>query len=210
MSPETPRPLILTTNPRLDAAVQEGWDTWSAAARSAGGAATVTWLRQRLRATAGDELNGLVTAVLTEPSTEIGLYALIDLAEQAEGELVLADTLWEGVLAGGEANGDPDVIAEATAQLAAIAEAHGDLLAAAEYHLFFLNWRRQAGHASDPEMVETAFDEVIRLAGADGAPREAAVFAFRQAEFTRLLDAEDERAFAGDWEAEPAPYQGWT
>jgi hypothetical protein len=102
------------------------------------------------------------------------------------------------------------VIAEATTRLAAIAEAQGDPLAAAEFYIDFLNWRRLPGHASDPEALETAFDEIVRLATLDGAQKAAALFAYRQATYTRLLDAEDDRAVEGDWEKDPAPYESWA
>ncbi len=137
--------------------------------------------------------------------------ALIELAELAEAvDDLVADTLWEGVLAAGREGADPDVLFEAATRLAAIAEGHGDPLAAAEYLLEFLNWRRQPGHASDPEQVEAAFDGVVRLAELDGAQKEAALFGSRQARYTRLLEAEDERAVEGDWEAEATPYAGWA
>ena len=136
-------------------------------------------------------------------------FALAELAEETEDDL-LADTLWEGVLDRARDVMDGDLIAEATRRLAAVAERHGDPLAAAEFFIEFLNWRRQSEHASDPEDVEVAFDEIVRLATADGAQQAAAQFAYRQVGFTKLLEADDPRAVEGDWEAEALPYQTWA
>ena len=209
---DRPTPLVLTTNPRLDAAVQAGWEPWVDAARAAGVGPVAAWLANRAGdATAAIELRPAVAAALGG-AAEQAAEALAELAELAEGsDDVLADTLWEGVLAAGRAAEDADALFEATVRLAALAEGHGDLLAAAEYWIGFLNWRREEGHASDPEQVETAFDEVVRLAELDGAQKEAALFGFRQAGYTRLLEAEDERSTAGDWEtAGTGPYKGWA
>ena len=206
------RPLTLTTNPRLDAAAQAGWEAWAAAAREAGAAAVAGWLARR----AGDaDLRGealpAVEAVLAAGEPDEAVAARAELAELAEAiDDLLADTLWEGVLAAAREAEDGDAVAEATGRLAAIAEANGDPLAAAEFHVEFLNWRRQPEHSSDPEDVEVAFDEIVRLATADGAQQAAAQYAFRQVGFTKLLDADDPRAVEGDWEAEALPYQTWA
>ena len=103
--------------------------------------------------------------------------------------------------------GDGDLIAEATRRLAALAERNGDPLAAAEFFIEFLNWRRQPEHSSDPEDVEVAFDEIVRLATADGAQQAAAQYAYRQVGFTKLLDADDPRAVEGDWESDSLAYR---
>jgi acyl-CoA synthetase (AMP-forming)/AMP-acid ligase II len=137
--------------------------------------------------------------------------ARAELAELVEGEDDLtADTLWEGVLAHARDTDDPDLMVEAIAHLAEIAEAHGDPLAAAEFQIEFLNWRRQPGHASDADAVLDAFDEVVRLARLDGDPKAAALYEFRQASFARLAEADDERAYQGDWERDPKPYESWS
>ncbi len=210
--PNSASPLTLTVSPKLDAAVQAGWEAWECVAREVGAETVAGWLGRR----SGDpklsrEALPVVLAALAPEGVEERAEALVELAELAEtvDELV-ADTLWEGVLALGREAADPDVLFEAATRLAAMAEAHGDPLAAAEYLLEFLNWRRQSGHASDPEQVEAAFDGVVRLAELDGAQKEAAIFAFRQAHYTRLLEAEDERAVEGDWEVDAAPYAGWA
>lgn len=205
-------PLTLTVDPRLDAAVQAGWEAWQAAARAAGAERVASWLTNRV----GDpgfrrEALPVVAAFLDAEEVGERAEAALELAELAEAaDDLVVDTLWEGVLAAGREAEDADLIVEATGRLAAIAEGYGDLLAAAEYHLDFLNWRRQDGHVGDPEQVETAFEEVVRLAEADGARKEAALFGYRHARFARLVDAEDERAVAGDWEEDPAPYASWA
>jgi hypothetical protein len=137
------------------------------------------------------------------------LFALAELAEET-GDDLLADTLWEGVLDRGRAAGDGDLIAEASRRLSGLAGRLGDPIAAAEFLIDFLNWRRQPGHASDPEDVETAFEEIVRLAEADGAQRAAAEYAYRQVGFTRLLDTDDPRAVEGDWEPDSAAYESWA
>jgi hypothetical protein len=134
---------------------------------------------------------------------------LAELAEEIDDPL-LADTFWEGALAAGQDAADPELVVEATTRLATIAESHGDPLAAAEYFIDFLNWRRQPGHVSDAEDVAIAFDQIIRLAHQDGAKKEAALFEYRQARYTRLLETEDERTVMGDWEVEATPYTGWS
>jgi hypothetical protein len=204
--------LSFTPNPKLDAALQSGWEAWEAAARGAGADRVAVWLAHRLvnPALRADLRETVETALSAEDGDERAL-ALSEIAEIAEGhDDLLADTLWEGVLATGLDVEDPDLLYEATSHLAAIAEDHGDPLAAAEYFIDFLNWRRQPDHGSDPEQVETAFEEVIRLANLDGDRRAAALFEYRQAQFTRLAETDDERASLGDWEADGAPYASWA
>ncbi len=205
------QPLSLTLSPKLDAALLAGWEAWEVAARAEGADRVAAWLARRLEelpATA--ELVEPIAALLGAEDDEHRAIARAELAELVEGDDLLADTLWEGVLADGLETADPDLIFEATSRLAALAEEHGDPLAAAEYAIDFLNWRRQPEHASDVEAVETAFDEIVRLARLDGDQRAAALYEYRQAGFTRLAEAEDERATAGDWESQPAPYQSWA
>jgi hypothetical protein len=103
-----------------------------------------------------------------------------------------------------------DLVAEATRRLAALAERLDDPLAAAEFFIGFLNWRRQPGHAADPEDVLDAFDEIARLAVVDGAQKAAAEYSYHQVGFARLLDAEDPRAVEGDWEVDPRPFESWA
>jgi len=157
------------------------------------------------------DLRDHMDALLTAEDPDEATFARAELAELVEeADDALADTLWEGVLDRGYETDDSDLIFEATSHLAAIAEDHDDPLAAAEYFIDFLNWRRRPGSVSDTESVETAFDEVIRLAEADGQPKEAALYEFRQVAFTRLADAEADQATAGDWETDSAPYASWS
>lgn len=208
----TLHPLNLTRSPRLDNALRFGWESFSRTLAAAGGADAAAWLAGRL----GDEdlasvAEPLFAAAIGDDPEDVGeaLFALAELAEDAEDDL-LADTLWEGVLAKGQSSADGDLIAEATRRLAALAERNGDPLAAAEFHIEFLNWRREPEHASDPEDVEQAFDEIIRLAESDGAPRAAAEYTYRQAEFTKLLDGDDPHAVEGNWDGRTGPYASWA
>lgn len=210
--PDAGQPIALTADPKLDAALSRGWEEWEQAAKGAGIGTVAVWLALRL----GDlsrkrELLQPVRSLLEAEDDEDRVLARAELAELVEEEDdALADTLWEGVLAHGLATEDGDTIAEATTHLASIAEAHGDPLAAAEYHLEFLNWRRQDANMSDPDEVETAMEEVVRLARLDGAQRFAALFEFRLAAFVRLVEGEDDRATEGDWEGNSEPYQSWN
>ncbi len=214
MSTPTPgpgQPIGLTANPKLDAALGRGWEDWEQTARAAGVGTVAGWLALRL----GDlgrkrELLQPIASLLEASDEEERAVARAELAELVEEEDdAFADTLWEGVLAHGRSSEDGDTIAEATTRLAAIAEAHGDPLAAGEYHLEFLNWRRQDSHVTDPDAVENAMEEVIRLARLDGEQRFAALFEYKLAAFVRLVEEEDDRAAEGDWERDPAPYQSW-
>jgi len=204
-------PIAFTLSPRLDASLAEGWEAWESAARAAGAAAVAGWIAQRLgQPQLKAELQPDVEAFLDAGDPEERALAIADLAEIVEGhDDVLADALWEALLALGFEQEDPDTITEAISHLAAIAEEHGDALAAAEYHVDFLNWRRQEGHSSDPEAVADAFDEIVRLAGADGNPQAVAIWEYRLATFIRLEEAGDERASAGDWEQSPIAFESW-
>lgn len=206
------QPLTLTTNPKLDAALNAGWEAWEAAAGQAGAATVAGWLARRAGdLEARDELVGPVLALLTAEDGEERGAARADLAEVVgDDDDPVADMLWEGVHAAGRDADDAEVLFEATTHLAAIAEAHGDPLAAAEYFLEFLNWRREAGHVADPDAVLSAFDEVIRLARLDGDQKAAALFEYRQVGFARLIEAEDDRATEGDWEKDATPYASWA
>ena len=205
-------PLRLTRSPRLDNALRLGWESFSRTLAAAGPQDAARWLSAR---TGDPELaevaEPLLAAALGADPDEAAdaLFGLAELAEETEDDL-LADTLWEGVLDRAREFGDGDLFAEATRRLAAVAERHGDPLAAAEFFIEFLNWRRQPEHAADPEDVEVAFDEIVRLATADGAQQAAARYAYRQVQFTKLLDADDPRAVEGDWEIDALPYQTWA
>jgi hypothetical protein len=207
-----PSPLRLTRSPRLDNALRLGWESFSRTLAAAGPQEAARWLSAR---TGDPELTEiaepLLAAALGDDPDESAdaLFGLAELAEETEDEL-LADTLWEGVLDLSRGAADGDLMAEATRRLSALAERNGDPLAAAEFFIDFLNWRRQPGHSSDPEDVEVAFHETVRLANADGAQQAAAQYAYRQVGFTKLLDADDPRAVEGDWESDSLPYQPWS
>lgn len=202
----------LTRSPRLDNALRLGWESFSRTLAVAGPEEAARWLSAR---TGDPELAEVAEALLVsalggDPDESAdALFGLAELADETEDDL-LADTLWEGVLDRSRSAVDGELMAEATRRLSAIAERNGDPLAAAEFFIEFLNWRRQPEHSSDPEDVEVAFDEVIRLATADGAQQAAAQYGYRQVGFTKLLDADDPRAVEGNWEADSAPYQAWS
>jgi hypothetical protein len=207
-----PSPLVLTRSPRLDNALRMGWSSFARTMAAAGAADAARWLAARVEdADVAEVAEPLFEAAIGEDLEESAeaLSALAELAEET-GDDLLSDTLWEGVLEQGRRIADGDLMAEATRRLASLAERLGDPLAAAEFQIGFLNWRREPEHSSDPEDVELAFDEIVRLAEADGAPKAAAEYAFRQVGFTRVLDADDPRAVEGDWEAQPEPYQSWA
>ncbi|HET7093576.1 MAG TPA: hypothetical protein VFI22_08870 [Thermomicrobiales bacterium] len=211
---DSTNPLTFTRNPKLDFALLFGWERWIAAARAAGADAVAAWLAARAQdadlATTAREFLAPVLADQSEAEERFdGLVSLAELAEELEDDR-LADAFWEGALDEGLDAGDPDAIVEATARLAALAERNGDPLAAAEYWIAFLNWRREPGHSSDPEQVEDAFDEIVRLAEQDGARREAAIWANRQVAFARLAEDDDERAIAGDWTGGAGGWSGWA
>jgi hypothetical protein len=205
-------PLSLTLSPKLDAALAGGWAAWETAARAAGLDRVVAWAGQRTGGEVpNDDLRDFLAALLEADDPDDAAFARAELAELLEEcDDALADALWEGVLERGLETGDPELNFEATSHLAAIAEDVGDPLAAAEYFIDFLNWRRSPVGVSEPEAVQTAFDEIVRLAEQDGEPKIAAVYAFRQVNYTKLTDADDERATTGDWEAEGAPYASWS
>ena len=199
-------------NPRLDAAMAAGYDSWESVIREIGSARSVAWASQR----AGDDvpkddLRDNSPALSDAEDTKAATFARAELAELVEeNDDELADLLWERVLQRGRATDDPDLIFESSSHLAGIAEDMGELLAAAEYFVDFLNWRRQPSSVSEPEAVQMAFDEVIRLAELDGEPRIAAVYSFRQVQYTKLVDSEAEQATSGDWEKDRAPYASWS
>jgi hypothetical protein len=202
----------LTRSPRLDNALRLGWESFSRTLAAAGPRDAARWLSARTGDPQLAEVaEPLLTSALGRDPDEAAdaLFGLAELAEETEDEL-LADTLWEGVLDRARVIGEGDLVAEATRRLAALAERNGDPLAAAEFFIEFLNWRRQPGNSSDPEDVEVAFDEIVRLATADGAQQAAAQYAYRQVGFTKLLDADDPRAVDGDWESDAPAYQSWA
>lgn len=205
-------PLVLSVSPKLDTAARNGWSAWEASAREAGSATVAGWLAHRIEDPGfAIHARAMIEALLTETDPDALVDVRLELAEfldEADDEL--AETLWDGVLEAATMAAHGDALAEASGRLAAIAEEEGDLLGAAERYIDFLNWRRQLDHASDPDAVENAFEEIMRLATADGDARAAALFSYRRASFTRVLDAADDRALAGDWERDAAPFTSWA
>lgn len=205
-------PITFTLDPRLDQAVTESAEAWEAVARAAGVKRTAAWLAQRLRDPQGlPDIAAAIDNLLAAEEGDDLIQTRAELAELMEGsDDPIVERLWESIRDYAIEQDDGETLASATAQLAAIAENQGDLLGAAEHHLAFLNWRREPGRASDPEDVQTSFDEVVRLAELDGEPQAAAMYSFRQARFGRLADAEDERTVEGDWETTTEPYASWS
>jgi hypothetical protein len=202
----------VTRSPRLDTALRLGWGPFARTLAAAGPADAARWLAARTDdPEVIDVAEQLFAAAASDDPEEAGdaFFALAELAEET-GDDLLADTLWEGALESAREMGDGDLVAEATRRLAGLAERLGDPLAAAEFYIGFLNWRREPGHSSDPEDVEFAFDEIVRLAEVDGAPKAAAEYAYRQVGFTRVLDADDPRSVEGDWESVPHPFESWA
>ena len=204
-------PLQLTRNPRLDNALRFGWDSFSRTLAASGAEEAARWLAARVDdPELADVAEPLLESSISADPEESGeaLFALAELAEET-GDDLLADTLWEGVLARARDALDGDLVIEATRRLAALAERLGDPLAAAEFFIAFLNWRREDGHAADPDDVLDAFDEIVRLAGVDGSRKAAAEYEYRQAGFARVLEAEDPRAVEGNWDPGRPAYEAW-
>jgi hypothetical protein len=170
-----------------------------------------TWLLNRT----GDEiepadLDVALAAWFAAESAEARAIARIELAELiADADEATTELLWEASLRDGYEHADAELAFDAVANLARIAEESGDPLAAAEYYIEFLNWRRQGDHVSDPEFVHQAFEEIARLAEAERQVAVAARYEAAHAQFTRIEDAEDDRAAEGDWAPGSAPYTGW-
>lgn len=205
-------PLSLTMNPRLDAALADGCDAWERAVRSVGLARATTWASQRAgEDVPKEDLHDFLAALIEAGDEDERTVARAELAELLEeNDDALADVLWEKVLQRGFETVDPDLIFEASSHLAGIADDNGDPLAAAEYFIDFLNWRRRPESVSDTESVQTAFDEIVRLAESDGEPKVAAQYTFWQVEYTRIAVAEGEQATSGDWAPQRAPFESWA
>lgn len=204
--------LTVTTDPRLDQAAAQSALEWEASARKAGLSRTANWLARRMDDPAAVEtLEEALDQLLNCDEPGDLAVARIELAEFIEdGDDLLAETLLEAVRVYARKIEDGEMLASVTAQLAGVAERQGDALTAVEYHVDFLNWRRQQGHVSDPEDVQSSFEEVLRYAEADREPGATALYTYRQAAFTRLANAGDDRASEGEWEQHPTPYESWA
>jgi hypothetical protein len=205
-------PLVFSANPKLDQALGQGIDAWEAEVAEHGALATARWLTQRsVEARLNQEL--LLEAIeylLTSERTDDHMLARAELAEMMQpGDMTLADLLWFAVRDTAVELGDADMIAEASSHIAEIAFEVEEPTTAAEVWIDFLNWRREPESSSDADTVLTAFDEIIRAAEMDGAQADAARFGYLQVQFQALVDAEDERATAGNWMPSDAPIEVW-
>ena len=208
---EGPSPLNVTVDAGLDLALAGGWAAWRSTASRRDPDAVSRWLISRLpEGVEPDDVEAPLQVLIGESAPEDRAMAAVDLAELFEADDPgFAAVLWESVLEAGKETSDAELVFEGTSSLAALEEDYGDPLTAAEFYIEFLNWRRQDDHASDPEMVLTAFDEVIRLAAADAAPRAEAQFIHDQAQFMRSVEAESPAAEVGDWAPSTPPFVAW-
>jgi hypothetical protein len=208
--PERP-PVVLTTNPRLSFALHGSGTDLERAMEAVGIDQTRTWLRNRV----GDEidpadLDAALRAWFDAGDDDSRLMARVELAELiGETDEATSELLWEASLRDGYERGDAELAFDAVANLARIAEEAGDPLAAAEYHIEFLNWRRQDEHVSDPEFVHQAFEAVSRLAEIERQSGVAARYEFAHAQFSKVEDADDERATEGDWAPSSPAFTSW-
>jgi hypothetical protein len=204
-------PLVLTTDAALDRAVTAGWTAWREAASRRPVEVVERWLDHR----AGELLEGGETAALAgallgdDPpeSRAVSLAEFAELVEEDDPEL--GTLLWETVTSAGRQTGDAELLFEGLRRLATIEEMYGDPLSAAEFYIDFLNWRRADDHASDPELVLMAFDEIVRLAEQDRAPAAAARFGFHQAQFMRMIEKESFETQVGDWARSEPVFLAW-
>jgi hypothetical protein len=204
-------PVVFTTNPRLSFALHGTGADLERAMDGVGRDQTLAWLRNRV----GDEvepefLEPAVDAWFIANTPEDRAMARVELAELiGDADLATTELLWEASLREGYANVDGEQAFDAAASLAEIAEESGDPLAAAEYYIEYLNWRRAEGHASEPEAVHQAFEEIERLALAEHQPAVAARVAHAHAQYTRAEDHDEEGAYEGDWAPGSPPLAGW-
>jgi hypothetical protein len=208
--PDQP-PLVLTTNPRLSFALHGSGADLERAMEAVGREQVATWLLNRT----GDELeasdlDAALAAWFEAASPDERVVARVELAELiGETDEATSELLWEASLRDGYERGDAELAFDAVSNLARIAEESGDPLAAAEYFIEFLTWRRQDGHVSDPEFVHQAFEEIVRLAEAERQAAVAARYEHAHAQFSRIEDADDDRATEGDWAPGAPPFAGW-
>jgi hypothetical protein len=204
-------PLTFSFDAALDTALTRGWSGWIEAARKKGVERTTEWLlrRDETGLDAGD-LEPLIEAVLESELPFDRAMAASELAEYIEVEDdALAATLWDGVLQSGREANDSEVYFEGLSQLAEIETEYGDPQAAAALYVDFLNWAREAGHSTEAESIFTAFDQLIALAEADGAPAAAAAYAHAQSRFFRYVDGDDTRIVSEDWDPGGRSFTVW-
>lgn len=204
-------PLTFSFDAALDASLSRGWAGWYEVARKKGTERTTEWLLRRDETGLDpEELELLVEGLLESETPFDRAIAASELAEYVEVEDdALAAALWEGVLRSGRDAGDSEVYFEGVSQLAEIEAEYGDPQSAATLYVDFLNWVRESGHPTEAEAIFSAFDQVIRLAEADGAPTASTAFSHAQTRFFRSIDGDDTRVISEDWDAAQAPYVVW-
>lgn len=205
-------PLTFSFDAGLDNALTRGWTGWIEVARKKGVERTTEWLLRRDETGLDpEELEPLVEAVLESESSFDRAMAASELAEYVEVEDdAMAAILWEGVMVSGRDANDSEIYFEGLSQLAEIESEYGDPQAAAALFVDFLNWSRESGHSTEAEAVFSAFDRLIELAEADGAPAAAAEFSHAQTRFFRFVDGDDTRIVSEDWDPAASPYVVWT
>ncbi|HET9659241.1 MAG TPA: hypothetical protein VFP05_02855 [Thermomicrobiales bacterium] len=205
-------PLTFSFDAGLDNALTRGWEGWIEVARKKGVERTTEWLLRRDETGLDpEELEPLVEAVLESDSPFDRAMAASELAEYVEVEDdAMAAILWEGVLISGRDANDSEVYFEGLSQLAEIESEYGDPQAAAALFVDFLNWSRESGHSIEAEAIFSAFDRLIELAEADGAPAAAAEFGHAQTQFFRFVDGDDTRIVSENWNDSASPYVVWT
>jgi len=171
-------PLTFSFDAGLDNALTRGWSGWIEIAQKKGVERTTEWLLRRGETGLDPgEMEPLVEAVLESVSPFERAMAASELAEYVEVEDdATAAVLWEGVMISGREANDSEVYFEGLSQLAEIESEYGDPQAAAALFVDFLNWSRESGHSIEAETIFSAFDRLIELAEADGAPGAAAEF----------------------------------
>lgn len=204
-------PLTFSFDAGLDAALSKGWQNWIEVARQKGIERTGEWLLRRSEGGLDlSDLEPLLESLLESTSPFDRAMAASELAELTEvDDDAIAATLWECVLLSGREADDSEVYFEGLSQLAEIEIEYGDPQAAAALYIDFLNWAREPGHASEAETILTAFDQIIGLAEADGAPAAAADFAHAQTQFFRAIDGDDSRIVSSGWGSPGVPYVAW-
>lgn len=204
-------PLILSIDASLDHAAGSGWESWRSIAITREPDAVLRWLTAQLPAgVTVDDVRDPLAVLVGESLPDEQAYAAAELGELFDAdEPGLATLFWEALLEAGKAAGDAEMVFDGISRLSGIEEELGDLLTAAEYYIQFLNWRRKGDHASDPESVLTAFDELIRLAELDDAPRAVAMFAHLQAQFLQYVESDASVAELGDWAVGTTEFVSW-
>ena len=205
-------PMTFSFDPGLDLALSLGWSKWIEVARNKGVERTSEWfLRRNDLGLDPGELEPLVAALLDDGAPFERAMAATELAEYVEDDDdAVAAVLWEGVLVSGRDANDSEIFFEGLSQLAQIEDDYGDPQAAAALYVDFLNWVREGDHPAEAETILGAFDHLISLAEADGAPMAAANFGHIQTRFFQSVDGDDRRIVSADWEPGQPAYAVWT